>query len=138
MALQEDMEARLLARKGEMQEALARAKNAYELWTIHTENIASHHPEPHIRFHLAQLFRETEQPDSARFLFQSLVPPTSFFGDLTVLAWIELAGLSLESGNPSEARQLLARVQRLLGDAGPGIDHVLQRVRDIEARLPVG
>lgn len=133
-ALVQDMEARLSARNGDHARALTQAREAFDLWTIHTETYTGHHPEPQIRYLLATQLRRQARPDSADAILRSLVPPVVVHGSLTLMAWTDLAELALERGDGAEARRLLGRVERFLQDADPAMEPFLDRVRGLRER----
>jgi TolB-like protein len=102
-AIQADLAARLASRRGDTPTALALARRAFELWTIHTDNVAESQPEPAMRFNLAVLYRNTGHADSAEALLRSLVPPTTWTGFYTARASFELAELAAARGDAVEA-----------------------------------
>ncbi len=118
-ALEADIESRLAERRGQATLAMREARRAFRLWSIHTENAVEFLPEPSMRFHLAQLYRTTGQPDSARALFGSLVPPTTWVGFLTARAALELGRLAEERGDRELARRHYERALGLWRHAGP-------------------
>lgn len=120
-ALQQDLEARMAARRGDLAPALQAARQAYDLWTIHTENVAEYQPEPAMRFHLAMLLRAAGQPDSAAALLRSLVPPTTWLGFYSARASHELGDLAEERGDFAEAARHYAMALRLWDRGGPEI-----------------
>jgi tetratricopeptide (TPR) repeat protein len=93
-ALQSDMEARIAARRGDLDTALVLAQRAYALWSIHSNNSAESQPEASMRFHLGMLLRATNRPDSAAAILRSLVPPTTWMGFRTARASFELGQLA--------------------------------------------
>ncbi len=131
-ALQRDLEGRLAARRGDVQHALALEHEAYDLWTIHTENDHEAHPAPAIRFQMAMLLRETAQPDSAQALFRSLLPPGTWMGFLTARASFELGKLAEERGDLESVAKYYGAALRLwdLGD-----DDILDWREDARARV---
>ena len=122
-ALAADIEARIAAREGRGREALARARDAFRLWSIHTENDYEMRPEPQIRMHLAALYQAAEMPDSARAIYRSFVPPAAWFGFLTARAHFELAELARQDGDREAERRHLATLVRYWEDAGPAVAH---------------
>jgi tetratricopeptide (TPR) repeat protein len=134
-ALQADIAARIAARRGDLETALQEALRAYELWTIHADNAAESMPAPNMRFHLGLLYRELGQPDSARAMFESLVPPTTWAGFLTARASFELGSLEQERGDNAMAVLHYNRALQLWRDAGPGATAWLQQTRDRMAAL---
>lgn len=103
-ALRADIQARLLARRGELEAAIPAAERALELWGIHTENGYEAMPDPQMRFHLASLRTATGDTAGARPLFRSLVPPTAWFGFLSARSWYELGSLAEAAGDRDAAR----------------------------------
>ncbi len=120
-ALQSDMEARMAARRGDVDTALVLAKRAYNLWTIHTENYAESDPEPAMRFHLGMLLRATNQPDSAAAMLRSLVPPTTWMGFRTARASFELGQLAETRGDFEAAARHYSRALTLWERGDPEI-----------------
>jgi tetratricopeptide (TPR) repeat protein len=120
-ALQADLDARRLARHGELDSALALSGLAHELWTIHTENDLEALPAPMIRFHSAMLLLATERPDSAAALLRSLVPPTTWMGFLTARASYELGRIEAQRGNRDEAARHYQMALRLWERGGPEV-----------------
>jgi len=102
-ALQADLDARLLARRGALDSAAVLSGLAHRLWTIHTENALEATPAPMIRFHTAMLLDATDHPDSAAALLRSLVPPVTWLGPVTARAAYELGRLEVAAGNTAEA-----------------------------------
>jgi hypothetical protein len=100
-ALVADIDARILQRRDRSAEALVRARDAMRLWGIHTGNTAESQVSPAMRFHLAMLHKAAGQPDSARSLLRSLVPPTTWMGFLTARASFELGVLAEQQVNAS-------------------------------------
>jgi tetratricopeptide (TPR) repeat protein len=80
-----DLEARLAARRGDEEAALAAATRAYDLWIIHDPSEGGWYPEPGIRFHLARRLDAAGLGEDAAWYYRSFLPPhwTSFY---TVLA----------------------------------------------------
>jgi serine/threonine-protein kinase len=112
-ALQADLEARLLERRGDLAGALGAASRAYQLWGIHTDNVPEYHPEPALRFHQAMLLLATGRPDSAAALLRSLVPPTTWMGFLTARASLELGRLAEDRGDRDDAARHYGVAYRL-------------------------
>jgi hypothetical protein len=129
-ALAADIEARLAARNNDVQRALAAARRAYDLWTVHTENQPESMPEPAIRFHLASLLRAHGDAAEAERLMASLVPPTTWFGFYTARAHFELGEMSLARGDSAAARRHFTAAIRYWGEGGPEIAPWLQRAKE--------
>jgi tetratricopeptide (TPR) repeat protein len=107
-ALQRDLEARIAARNGDIQRALDLEHEAYDLWTIHTDNDQEVYPGPAIRFQLGMLLREAGRPDSAAALLRSVCPPVTWMGFFTARASLELGALSEERGDLDAAAEYYA------------------------------
>lgn len=120
-ALQADLDARLAARRGDSASALDRARRAYRLWDIHTDNRLETHPETSLRLHLGLLYRRTGRPDSSRAVLRSLVPPTAWFGAITARAWMELGELAREAGRPGRAAAHARRALALWEEGDPQV-----------------
>jgi hypothetical protein len=112
-ALQSDIESRLAQRAGNATTALAEARRAYELWSIHTENQQESMPEPAIRFHLAMLLKATGDERAAEPLFRSMVPPTSWFGFYTARSALELGDFAAKRGDSQSAARHYSMALRL-------------------------
>lgn len=137
-ALAADLEARIAARRGDVEAAERRAGDAYRLWTVHSFTAVEHHPEPAIRFHLAELRRARDATDSALSLYRSLCPPYTWLGFYTARSALEAAQLLETGGEYEEARHYYEMAVRfweggdreivgeLLGEARAG----LQRLGD--------
>ncbi len=119
--LQADLEARLAVRRGELAPALEKARQAFQLWSIHTENDWEALAEPQMRFHLAMLYRANDQTDSAAAVLRSLVPPTTWMGFLTARASYELGELAENRGDLAEAARHYRRAFRYWQHGGPEI-----------------
>ena len=131
-ASQADIAARLAARSGDRARALQLARQALELWTIHTENQPESMPEPAMRFHLALLLRDQGQADEAEPLFRSLTPPAGWLGFYTARASLELGERALATGDRVAAARYFAAAQRYWKRGGPEVERWRQQV---EARL---
>jgi tRNA A-37 threonylcarbamoyl transferase component Bud32/tetratricopeptide (TPR) repeat protein len=138
-ALAADIEARLAVRRGEVEVALREAQRAYDLWSLHSGYVGEADPEPAMRFHLAQILRETGASDQAAALFRSFAPPHTWMGFFTARAAYEVAEIALAEGRDDEAIRYFQMAERLweLGEpevVGPW----LARVRDGLAQLRAG
>ncbi|MGH7469445.1 MAG: hypothetical protein ACRENP_15955 [Longimicrobiales bacterium] len=102
-ALQADIESRMAVRRGDLPTALRAARNAYDSWSIHTENALESMPEPAIRFQLAKLLKANGETDHAEALYRSLIPPTSWMGFLTARAAVEVGDLEAARGEADAA-----------------------------------
>ena len=138
-AMQADIEARLAIRRGQKDAALAHARRAYDLWSIHTENQPESMPEPAIRFNLAMLLRQDGQAQPAELLLKSLTPPASWMGFYTARASFEL-GEILSSTDPDRASRYYSAALRLWQHGGPEMAvwrrQVETRLRTLEVRPP--
>jgi hypothetical protein len=134
-ALQADIASRLALRQGDNVRALELATRAFELWSIHADNVPESMPAPMIRFHRGLLFRAAGQIDSARAMFHSLVPPTTWAGFLTARASYELGDLDLAAADHAMAVFHYGRALRIWDGAGPGAVLWLQQTRDRLAGL---
>jgi len=137
-SLQADIEARLAARRGDIGSALDRARSAYRLWTIHADNANELLPEPAMRLHLALQYRQAGQPDSARALLYSLVPPTTWMGLLTARASYELGELESERGAVEAAAFHFRRALAFWEGGGPATTDLAARIRERLATLVAG
>ncbi len=127
-SLQSDIEARLSYRRGDGESALEQAERAFHLWTIHTENTVEAFAEPTMRLHLAHLHNENDQPDAARAVLSSMVPPYAWFGFLTARASYELGILEAARGESDVARHHFERAQAMWTDGGPAAEAWAERV----------
>ncbi|MCG6988726.1 MAG: hypothetical protein LJF06_11170 [Gemmatimonadetes bacterium] len=127
--LQSDIQARLAVRRGEPDAAVALARRAMELWTIHTENDYWGMPSPMMRLHLALLLRDAGQRAEAAGLLSSLVPATTWMGFLTGRADFELGRMAAEDGDRDAARLHLRRALALWADGGPDVSSWVARAR---------
>ncbi len=134
-ALQADLDARILARRGDLDSAAVLSGRAHRLWTIHTENVLEGQPAPMIRFQTAMLLAATNRPDSAAALLRSLVPPTTWLGPVTARAAYELARLEAAAGNASEAARHYQTAIRLWERGGEEVADWLALARNGLAQL---
>lgn len=104
-ALEADVASRLAVRRGDRAEALRQARVAYTLWDIHSENALEMLPEPAIRFQFASMLRDAGRADSARAMFSSFVPPTTWMGFYTARGALELAELQERAGERRDAER---------------------------------
>ncbi len=133
-ALQSDMEARIAARRGDYDAALALAERAHNQWTIHTNNVPENHPETAMRFHLGMLLRATNRPDSAHAILRSLVLPTAWMGFQTARAAIALAELAEDRRDFEAAAKYYATALSLWERGDPEIEGWRTQARDGLAR----
>jgi hypothetical protein len=129
-ALARDLDARMLARRGDLDGARAAARDAYDLWTIHTDNTLESNPEPAIRFHYAMLLAATGRPDSGEAMLRSLVPPTAWLGFYTSRASFELGRLAEARGDAAAAAHNYAMALRLWDRGNQEIEDWRAQARD--------
>jgi tetratricopeptide (TPR) repeat protein len=134
-ALQADFDARLAARRGDLDRALEHARRAYQLWTIHTENVPEGDPEPAMRLHLGLLHLAHGQPDSAEVYLRSLAPPVTWMGFLTARASFELGQIAERRRDYAQAAQYYARALDLWGRGGDEVEGWRTRARDAVERV---
>ncbi len=132
-ALQNDLDSRLAARRGDLQTALSLSERAFDLWTIHANNTLESQPEPAMRFHLATLLRATGRTDSAAALLRSLVPPTTWMGFYTTRASLELGEIAEAAGDRAAAARYYGMAASLWRRGGPEVatwrDRAVQGLR---------
>jgi tetratricopeptide (TPR) repeat protein len=126
-SLRSDLEARLAARRGDLLAALQQARQAFDLWAIHTDNDWEGSPEPSMRLHLALLYRAAGQSDSARALLRSLVPPSTWMGFLTVRSSFELGELAENRGDFQAAARHYGNALRYWERGGPEVSEWRER-----------
>ncbi|MEJ2678289.1 MAG: hypothetical protein P8174_04330, partial [Gemmatimonadota bacterium] len=115
--LQADIDARLAARRGQLDRARSAEQEAMRLWSIHTENDWEALPSPAMRFHLATLLRAAGDDDNAARLLQSLVPPTTWMGFYSVLASYTLGEIEEGRGQTQRALRHYAFAEQYWRDA---------------------
>ncbi|MFW6205676.1 MAG: hypothetical protein ACOC5I_00420, partial [Gemmatimonadota bacterium] len=120
-ALAADIGARLSARLGDDDAALERARSAFRLWSIHTENVSELMPEPSMRLNLAVRYEEIGMADSAQALLASLVAPTGWFGFLTARACFELGEIAAAAGDRQTAQRRYLQALEFWEDGGPAV-----------------
>jgi hypothetical protein len=129
-SLQADMEGRLALRRGDTQRALDEAREAFALWTIHTDNQFEHAPESLMRLSLARRYREAGMADSATAILSSLVPPTTWMGFLTARASFDLGELAEAADRPQEAVRRYGLARDLwVEDGVDGVDSLRAKAR---------
>jgi tRNA A-37 threonylcarbamoyl transferase component Bud32/tetratricopeptide (TPR) repeat protein len=109
-SLAADIEARLAVRRGDLEMAEREARRAFDQWTIHSNNVGEAHPEPGMRFHLAEVLRARGKINEAEPLYRSFVPPHNWAAFYT-------ARSSLELGDFAERRGAFAEAALRYGDA---------------------
>lgn len=127
-----DIEARLAARRGDLGTAEEEARKAYERWGIHSGNVNGSHPEPAMRFHLAELLETRGAVDEAASLYRSHLPPHTWRDFYTALSYERLGGIYDRAGDLEKAAQYYARFIELWSDADPQLQ---PRVDAARARL---
>jgi tetratricopeptide (TPR) repeat protein len=137
-ALRSDIEARLAARRGDRDRAVALERTAMKRWTIHADNDYESSPSPQIRLNLALLLLDAGQPEDAEALLSSLVPPVTWLGPVTVRALYELGVLEDDRGDTAAAAAHLRRLLSMLEDPGPAAAAWAERARARLAALPSG
>jgi serine/threonine-protein kinase len=93
-SLEADIESRLAVRAGNVERAEAAAREAFERWTIHSYNVLESHPEPGMRFHLAQILQARGDIEAAARLYRSFVPPHNWAGFYTARSAYELGRIA--------------------------------------------
>ena len=138
-SLAADIEARLAARRGDVEAAELEAQRAYDAWRIHSGYASGADPEPAMRFHLAAILRARGAPERAAGLFQSFGEPHTWMGFFTPRAALELAEIRERQGRREEALQYYRAAERLwsLGDPAT-VGPWLSRARDGLRRLGAG
>ncbi|HET9441544.1 MAG TPA: hypothetical protein VFO52_15315 [Longimicrobiales bacterium] len=111
-ALLADIDARLAARDGQLNAAIAHAQRAFELWGDHTENQPESMPDPAFRFHLAMLMKSAGNRRGAEPLLRSLVAPATWLGFYTARASFELGELAVQRGDTAAARRYYSAALR--------------------------
>jgi tetratricopeptide (TPR) repeat protein len=121
--LQSDIEARLALRRGDLDLAHEMTEQAYDLWSIHTENDTEYWPSPAIRFQLAMVLDQRGLSDSAGAILRSLVPPTTWMGFYTPRAFYELGRIAENQGELEAAALHYARALQFWEHGGPEVDN---------------
>ncbi|MGD2122131.1 MAG: hypothetical protein PVJ76_10330 [Gemmatimonadota bacterium] len=137
-SLQADIAGRLATRRGDPGEALDRAGSAFALWTIHTENEYEYAAEPVMRFELALRYRDSGMADSARAVFSSLLPPTTWMGFLTARASFELGEMAAAQGRGQDAIAYYRRAVQMWEGGGPSVASFRERALVELDRLLLG
>jgi tetratricopeptide (TPR) repeat protein len=134
-ALQADFDARLAARRGDREAALTHARRAYQLWTVHSDNVPEGDPEPAMRLHLALLHLSLGRPDSAEGYLRSLVPPATWMGFLTARASFELGQIAEQRRDYAEAARLYERARELWERGGDEVADWRTRATEAVTRV---
>ncbi|MFQ5750627.1 MAG: protein kinase, partial [bacterium] len=104
-SLSADIEARIAVRRGDLETAERAARRAYELWGIHSGYFSPSHPEPAMRFHLAEILYANGTIEQAASLYRSLCPPHTWMGFYTARAAFELGRIEENRDHKDEARR---------------------------------
>jgi serine/threonine-protein kinase len=102
-SLSADIEARLAVRRGDLETAEREARRAFDSWTIHSNNLGEAHPEPGMRFHLAEVLRVRGKIAEAERLYRSLAPPHNWAAFYTARSTFELGTFAERRGDLAEA-----------------------------------
>jgi len=138
-SLTADIEARLAARRGDVEAAELEAQRAYDTWRMHSNYASEADPEPAMRFHLAAILRAQGATEHAAELFQSLGEPHTWMGFFTPRAALELGEIREREGRREEAIRCYREAERLWNLGEPAVvEPWLARVRDGLARLGAG
>jgi serine/threonine-protein kinase len=112
-ALVADVEARLAVRRGDPVSAEREARRAFDLWSLHSNNVGEGDPEPAMRFHLAEILRAAGAVDSAAALYRSLAPPHGWIGFYSARAAFESGEIARAQGESAEAARYYRLAERL-------------------------
>lgn len=135
-SLQTDIEARLAARRGDLEAAEEAAREAYRNWGIHSPNFPDYHPEVAMRFHLAEVLRARGKTERAAALYRSLRPPHGWSAFYTARASLELGRIEESRGERQAARRDYLTASRLWQHGDPGVvGPWLEQARDGIERL---
>jgi tRNA A-37 threonylcarbamoyl transferase component Bud32/tetratricopeptide (TPR) repeat protein len=130
-SLSADIDARLAARRGDLEGAELEARRAYDLWQIHSASALETDPDPAMRFHLAEILRANGRLEQAEWLYRSLCPPYTWYGFHTARASLELADMLRSRGEREEAIRFYQMAERLWERGEPEVvGSWLARVRD--------
>jgi hypothetical protein len=131
-SLAADIEARLAARRGDLERAAREAELAYDLWLLHPAGFTlESDPEPAIRFHLAAIRRAGGDLGRAEPLYRSFGPPHTWLGFYTARAALELGGILEERGEwEAAARQHQAAARLWEGGNAEIVGPWLERARE--------
>ena len=102
-SLAADIEARVAVRRGDLEMAEQEARRAFVLWTIHSINVGEAHPEPAMRFHLAEVLRARGKINEAEALYRSFGPPHNWAAFYTARSSLEVGALAERRGDLAEA-----------------------------------
>jgi tetratricopeptide (TPR) repeat protein len=102
-SLAADIEARVAVRRGDLEMAEREARRAFDLWTIHSNNVGEAHPEPGMRFHLAEVLRARGKNTEAERLYRSFGPPHNWAAFYTARSSLTLGDFAERRGDLAEA-----------------------------------
>ena len=102
-ALAADIEARIAVNRGDIETAEREARIAYEAWGVHSSNELESHPEPAMRFHLAEILRSRGLLEESKRLYKSFVPPSNWSAFYTARSSWQLGVLAEHRGDLREA-----------------------------------
>ncbi len=120
-SLSADIDARLAARRGDLEGAEIEARRAYDLWQIHSASAMEIDPDPAMRFNLAEILRANNRLEQAEWLYRSLCPPYTWFGFHTARAALELGDILRERGEREEAVRFYQMAERLWEHGEPAV-----------------
>jgi tetratricopeptide (TPR) repeat protein len=120
-SLAADIGARVAVRQGDLETAEREAREAYDLWLIHMNGHGAAHPEPAMRFHLAEILDARGATEQAEWLYRSFVPPHGWVSFYTPRASFELGRIEEERGNVDEALDHYLRAIRLWERGDPEV-----------------
>ncbi|MCH7474070.1 MAG: protein kinase [Gemmatimonadetes bacterium] len=102
-SLAADIEARVAVRGGDLEMAEREARRAFDSWTIHSINVGEAHPEPAMRFHLAEVLRARGKINEAEALYRSFGPPHNWAAFYTARSSLVLGDFAERRGDLAEA-----------------------------------
>jgi tetratricopeptide (TPR) repeat protein len=129
-SLTADIEARLAVRRGDLATAEREARRAFDLWTVHSHNVLETHPEPAMRFHLAEILQTLRRTDEAASLYRSFVPPYNWAGFYTARSALELGSIAEASGDLTEAALRYSQAAALWRRGGAEVTTWRRRAED--------
>lgn len=121
VSLQADIEARLAARRGDLATAEEEGWKAYRNWGIHSGYFQDYHPEVAMRFHLAEVLRETGKIEQATSLYHSFTPPHTWYAFYTARASLELGRIEEAAGEIDDALRHYLAAARLWERGDPAV-----------------
>ena len=102
-SLAADIEARVAVRGGDLEMGEREARRAFDSWTIHSINVGEAHPEPAMRFHLAEVLRARGKINEAEALYRSFGPPHNWAAFYTARSSLVLGDFAERRGDLAEA-----------------------------------